>query len=86
MTALELEAYRAELAREILSTDSWDLLDKIKKLIKKEQKAKVTKMPCEYSKVEMADILSVAESELDLGEGIASDKVHEEIKNKYPFL
>lgn len=39
MTAVELDAYRADVARDILTISSRPLLDKIKKLILKEQKA-----------------------------------------------
>ena len=31
MTSMELEAYKAELAREILTTDSRQVLDEVKK-------------------------------------------------------
>jgi len=36
MTTLELDAYRANVAREVLNIDSFALLDKIKRLIKRE--------------------------------------------------
>lgn len=42
MTAMELDAYRADVAREVLNISSFSLLDKIKKLIRKEEKAKAT--------------------------------------------
>lgn len=38
MTAMELDACRAELARTILTTEDYDLLDKIKRLVKRESK------------------------------------------------
>ena len=44
MSVMELDAFRAELARTILTTEDYDLLDKIKQLIglqgKKEDTAK----------------------------------------------
>ena len=33
MTSMELEAYKAELAREILTTDSRQVLDEVKRLL-----------------------------------------------------
>lgn len=42
MTAIELDAYRADVARDILTISSRPLLDKIKKLINREQKEKAT--------------------------------------------
>lgn len=33
MTTMELEAYRAELARAILETEDWNLLDKVRRIV-----------------------------------------------------
>ena len=38
MNTLELEAYKAELAREILAEDSFDLLKKVKQYLAREKK------------------------------------------------
>ena len=35
MTTMELEAYKAELAREILTTDNWHVLDEVKRVLGK---------------------------------------------------
>ena len=40
MTSMELEAYKAELAREILTTDSRQVLDEVKRLLIKKTKKK----------------------------------------------
>ncbi len=42
MTSMELEAYKAELARKILTTDSIQVLDEVKRLLVKLSK-KTTK-------------------------------------------
>lgn len=38
MTTMELEAYKAELAREILTTNSWHTLDEVKRVLNKIRK------------------------------------------------
>ena len=38
MTTMELEAYKAELAREILTTDNWHVLDEVKRVLGKIRK------------------------------------------------
>ena len=38
MTSMELEAYKAELAREILTTNSRNVLDEVKRLLDKLKK------------------------------------------------
>ena len=38
MTTIELEAYKAELAREILTTDNWHVLDEVKRVLGKIRK------------------------------------------------
>ena len=40
MTSMELEAYKAELACEILTTDSRQVLDEVKRLKKQRRKKK----------------------------------------------
>ena len=40
MTSMELEAYKAELACEILTTDSRQVLDEVKRLLTKLSKKK----------------------------------------------
>lgn len=42
MTATELDAYRANVARDVLNISSISLLEKIKKLIKSEEKKRAT--------------------------------------------
>ena len=43
MTSMELEAYKAELACEILTTDSRQVLDEVKRLLTKLSKKKKNK-------------------------------------------
>ena len=38
MTTMELEAYKAELAREILTTDNWHVLAEVKRVLGKIRK------------------------------------------------
>lgn len=52
MTTLELEAYKAELARQVLSIDSFEVLDAVKRTIKR-MKNKVTAQEETISKEEI---------------------------------
>ena len=46
MTTMELEACRAELARAILETEDWNLLDKVRRIVlpKSKKRAKLDKV------------------------------------------
>ena len=53
MTSMELEAYKAELAREILTTDSRQVLDEVKRLLIKLSKKTKNKQEETISKEEI---------------------------------
>lgn len=83
MTAIELNARKAIVVREILNNiNSAELLDRLStfvyQLIKKE--------PCQYSLEEIDKILDEGEIAMENGEGLSSDEVFESIEKKYPYL
>ena len=61
MTSMELEAYKAELAREILTTDSRQVLDEVKRLLIKLSKKTKKK---EEETISKEEILAVIDSGL----------------------
>lgn len=84
MTTMELEAYKAELAREILMSDSRQLLDKVKKLLRKEAKAREQLTP--YTLEELNARIDEAETQIEAGEVLTNDEVFNRMERKYPWL
>lgn len=72
MTTMELEAYKAELAREILMSDSRELLDKVKRLLRKEAKAEEQIKP--YTLEELNARIDEAEAEIEAGEVLTCEE------------
>ena len=68
MSVMELDAFRAELARTILTTEDYDLLDKIKQLIglqdRKEDTAKEECGDADMTKEEILEVFAQACHEL----------------------
>lgn len=58
MTTMELDAMRAELARTILTTEDRDLLEKIKRFIKRQAKKRDAKDETLEDKMTKEEILS----------------------------
>lgn len=84
MTTMELEAYKAELAREILMSDSRQLLDKVKKLLRKESKARELLKP--YTLEELNARIDEAEAEIDAGEVLTCEEANAEVRKALPWL
>ena len=84
MTTMELEAYKAELAREILISDSRQLLDKVKKLLRKESKARELLKP--YTMEELNARIDEAEAEIDAGEVLTCEEANAEVRKALPWL
>lgn len=84
MTTMELEAYKAELAREILMSDSRQLLDKVKKLLRKESKARELLKP--YTMEELNARIDEAEAEIDAGEVLTCEEANAEVRKALPWL
>lgn len=71
MTTLELEAYKAELARQVLSIDSFEVLDAVKRTIKR-MKNKVTAQEETISKEEI--LAGIREGLLEMKEARRTGK------------
>lgn len=84
MTTMELEAYKAELAREILMSDSRQLLDKVKKLLRKEAKAREQLNP--YTMEELNARIDEAEAEIEAGEVLTCEEANAEVRKALPWL
>lgn len=64
MTTMELEAYKAELAREILTTDSRHVLDEVKHVLSKIKDKASVKTSKEQFKAELKNDLYLALQEV----------------------
>lgn len=70
MNTLELEAYKAELAREVLNTNDLDVLDTIKDVMRKSGN---NKSPCYMSIKEVRKRLQDSERRFEKGEYIREE-------------
>lgn len=76
MTALELQAKKAELARRILSSDNEDLINRLSNLY---NKITVNKYPCDYSEEEVLHACEAAMKEFEEGTLTPSDQIKRKI-------
>ena len=83
MNTLELEAYKAELAREILAEDSFDLLKKVKQYFAREKK-KVALRP--YTMDEINAWIDESEADEEAGRTYTCAEVQQMMEAKYPWL
>ena len=74
MNTLELEAYKAELAREVLSIDNKEVLDDIKEII---LKGTGHNAPCRMNFSEVKQHLQASEKRFDVGEYISEEQMEE---------
>lgn len=80
MNTLEMDAYKAELAREILLTDNWNLLDKVKRLISREAKKREAALKEQEGEMTKEEILS------DFAQACRELKLHKEGKLEFKTL
>lgn len=85
MTTIELEAYKAEVAREVLNTDSRAVLEKVQKLLSRERK-KATEDLTPYTMEEINAWLDESEADAEVGREYTCEEVFERMKEKYPWL
>ena len=83
MNTLELEAYKAELAREILAEDSFDLLKKVKQYFAREKK-KESLRP--YTMDEINAWIDESEADEAAGREYTCEEVDRRMKEKYAWL
>ena len=75
MNTLEMDAYKAELAREILLTDNWNLLDKVKRLIRREAKKREAALKEQEGEMTKEEILSDLEEAFQTAKLVREGKV-----------
>jgi len=75
MASLELQAKKAELAREILNLDNEEIVDKLSKVLGN----LTTKYPCMHTPEEIKSGARQAIEDHKAGKGIS----HEEMKNRH---
>lgn len=73
MTAIELEAGKTELIREILNIDNSELLDRVRQELRKWLSIG-EKAPCSYTLEEVKQRLSITESDAKAGYGISEEE------------
>ena len=74
MNTLELEAYKAELAREVLSIDNKEVLDDIKEI---KLNGTGHNSPCRMNFSEVKQHLQASEKRFDAGEYISEEQMEE---------
>lgn len=85
MTTIELEAYKAEIAREILDIDSRAILDKIQRLLSRERK-KAAEDLTPYTLEEINAWIDESEADAEAGREYTSEEVFKRMKEKFPWL
>lgn len=75
MNTLELEAYKAELAREVLNINNQEVLDTIKDVIRKSEDLSST--PCRMGVREARKQLQDSEKRFEEGEYLSEEEMEE---------
>lgn len=92
MTTQEFEVSKAQIAREILCTDSAEVLEAVRKTLrrfaKRTQSAQEAARPSigPATLEEMDTRIDHAEAEYEAGQEYSSEEVHQYMGQKYPFL
>ncbi len=95
MTSIELNAYRAEIIRQLFDTDSFEVLDKIKQTLDKAQKysssyrGKTLEVKEDLSSYTMEEInawIDKAEDEYNAGLGCTNEEINEQELKEMPWL
>ncbi len=84
MNSIILDEERVSIIRQLLETDSMEVLRKVKQLLN-EYTSNNTRPtpPCQYTVEELKEILAQTEAE---GNGITGKEFFNEMKQQYPFL
>lgn len=88
METMELEMERMEIIREVVETDSRELLQQLKDVVdawrgKREKVVEEEVPPCQFTIKELEREIELAETS---GPGIPGDEVWAKMKRKYPEL
>lgn len=75
MSTMELEAYKAELIRELLEVNSHETLDKVKRVLSNWKARNTTvSMPCCYTEKEIKQRLAETSADALAGRGISEEE------------
>ena len=85
MTTLELEATKAEVARQILDIDNWALLNKVRNLLAREHDPRPDDLT-PYTLDQINAWLDESEADADAGREYTSEEMHRIIEEKFPEL
>lgn len=96
MTTLELDKVRVELAREILNTDNAEMLDTVKRAMRRFNRQAEKRMigdeqlpvckPLQYNLEELKEVVIQSEIEIATGHTCSCEDVHKYVEQKFPFL
>lgn len=78
---MELEAYKAELIRELLNVNSHETLDKVKRVLSNwKERNTVASMPCCYTEQEIKQRLTQTSADALAGRGINEEEAEQMIE------
>lgn len=81
MSTIELEAYKAELIRELLDVNSHETLDKVKRVLSnRKAKNPPVSMPCCYTNQEIKQRLVQTSADALAGRGISEEEAEQIMK------
>lgn len=87
MTAMELDARRMELIRDIMETDNIEILKKMKRYFSRLSKQQMKEEPTPYTVEELNAHIDEAEAEIDAGiPGISHKELMQKIRERIAQL
>ena len=72
---MELDAMKAALAREILNTDSSEILNKVRKVFERSKKSEETLPPCRYTIEELKERVHKGVQDARAGKGVTTEEL-----------
>lgn len=72
---MELDAMKAALAREILNTDSSEILNKVRKVFERSKKSEETLPPCRYTVEELKERVHKGVQDARDGKGVTTEEL-----------
>lgn len=72
---MELDAMKAALAREILNTDSSEILNKVRKVFERSKKSEETLPPCRYTVEELKERVHKGVQDARAGKGVTTEEL-----------
>lgn len=73
--SMELDAMKAALAREILNTDSSEILKKVRKVFERARKSEEILPPCQYTIEELKERVHQGVQDARAGKGVTTEEL-----------